>query len=370
VINSANPNDVSVVTAGLREEAGFIAGWLSAAPGGEQRIQERLGLTGMALHRLLTCRAPRPQSFLADVSAIAEYVGVDPTALATSLREATVLTTPGGSEAHSRGRAAGATVDVVAAARDTVPDQLPVAVGTANVRELAEATWQAAPAYVRKKRDVQAAVIWASQVVVVLLPQLHLTLVNRWLVERNVPPLEDGPDDLRGLLVAWRGQAAIFVDGALPESDRIFTVAHEHGHLLLDYLIPRRRVLRDAPDLLDVVDGHRVPSKADHARAALARLPLGMHTHLLHRDADGGTADAAARAEDQASTYALELLAPWEELLKLLRARLPQDGAYSRRLGAAVEAVADVFELPRNADEVRATAGLTALGIHPSFFDR
>jgi hypothetical protein len=347
-----------------------VAGWLSATPDGERLIQQSLALSDGSLHRLLTCRAPRPQRFLADVNAIATYVNVDPTALAGALREAAVLAVLGSLEISARHDPAASPAGLLAAARDTAAEQLPVSQAATSVRELADATWRAAPAEVRDRRDVQAALVWASSVVVVSLPQLQLELVNRWLTERGVPPLSDGVGDLRGLLVAWRGQAVIFVDGTLAEADRRLTLAHEHGHLLLDYLLPRQRVLRDAPDLLDVVDGRRPPSDAERARAALARLRLGLHTHLLHRDEGGGAAHDTVRAEDNASGYALELLAPWEELLDLLRPRVPQAGTYPGRLAMAAEAVADGFGLPPDAAEVRAAAGLSALGIGPSFFDR
>lgn len=369
-MNSADPSDLGFVSAALRGEPGFVAGWLSATPDGERRIQESLTLSDRSLHRLLTCRAPRPQRFLADVNAIATYVNVDPTALAEALREATVLAAFGSREISARDDAAASPVGLLAAARDTAAEQLPVSHAATSVRELADATWLAAPAEARDRRDVQTALVWASSVVVVSLPQLHLATANRWLAERGVPPLPDGAGDLRGLLVAWRGQAVIFIDGTLPEADRRLTLAHEHGHLLLDYLLPRQRVLRDAPDLLDVVDGHRPPSDADRARAALARLTLGLHTHLLHRDEDGGAAQATVHAEDGASGYALELLTPWAELLELLRTQVSQAGTFAERLAVAVEAVADRFGLPLDAAEARATAGLAALGIRPSFFDR
>jgi hypothetical protein len=369
-VSSGSPADLGPVSAELREDPGFLAGWLSATPDGELRIQESLALSRTSLHRLLTCRAPRPQRFVDDVSAIAAYVDVDPTALAVALREATVLAALGSRGSSVREDAAVGPVGLLAAARDTAAEQLPVSQTLTGVRELADATWRAAPAEVRDRRDVQTALVWSSSVVVVSLPRLHLTTVNRWLVERSVPPLPEGLGDLRGLLVAWRGQAAIFIDGTLPEPDRRFTLAHEHGHLLLDYLGPRQRVLRDAPDLLDVLDGHRPPSDADRARAALARLPLGLHTHLLHRHDDGGAPESTVRAEDHASSYALELLAPWEELLELLRARVPQTGTYPDRLDSAARVVAGRFGLPSEAAEVRAAAGLAALGIRPGFFDR
>lgn len=368
--NERDSNDLSVVSSALRDEASFVSGWLSATPDREQWIRDRLGLNNTSLHRLLTCRSPRPQTFLADVSLIAEYAHVERTALAMALREATVVATLKSSGTRTRAQADAHPVGLLAAARDTAAEQLPADQAATNLRDLADATWHAVPAEVRSQRDVHAALVWASQVVVVMLPRLRLKFVNRWLANHDIAPLTAAEDNLRGLLVAWRGHAVIFVDGSLPQPDSRFTLAHEHGHLLLDYLLPRQRVLRDAPELLDVVDGHRPPSDVDRARAALARLPLGVHTHLLHRDEYEGASQSTAVAEDRASAYALELLAPWEETLALLRARVPHAGTYHDRLGAAADAVADVFGLPHDAATVRAAAGLAELGVRPGFFDR
>ena len=363
-----NSDDLGPVSIALRQEPGFLAGWLSATPDGERWIAERLALSDPSLHRLLTCRAPRPQRFLTDISAIASYVGLDPTGLATALREAAVLAALGSRDADvgdSAGRPG-----LLAAARDTAAEQLPEPEATTGVRELAENTWRAAPAEIRARRDIEAALVWASPVIVVSVPRLQLALANRWLADHGVPPLPDGIGELRGLLVAWRGYAAIFVDGTLTEAETRLTLAHEHGHLLLDYLVPRQRVLRESPDLLNVVDGYRPPSGAGRARAALARLPLGLHTHLLHRDDIGGVTETTAQAEDSASSYALELLAPWEEVLRLLRLSGPQDGSYAQRLAAAADAVAGTFRLPPDVSTVRARVGLAALGVRPGFFDR
>src|SRR5205823_8143454 len=153
------------------------------------------GLGENALHRLLVCRAPRPDRFTADVTALAGYIEVDPTALASVLREAAVLA------ALSAGRAAPSRQDahlgagLLAAARDTEAEQLPRAAGVARVRELAGDTWNAAPVAVRQRRDIDAAVVWASPVAVVSLARLHLASVNRWLAEHGAPELPGGVDD-------------------------------------------------------------------------------------------------------------------------------------------------------------------------------
>jgi hypothetical protein len=370
VASSNEPTDLGPVSRALKDNPGFLAGWLSAPRGGDRWVKDRLGLTEGSLQRLLVCRAPRPDRYLADVTAIADYIETDRGALATALREAGVLAALGQPGSLAPQGAQPNATGLLAAAQDTAAEQLPTAEAPSRIRELARATWQAAPADVRERRDVQAAVVWSSPAMVVSLAQLHVVAVNRWLAEHGVAPLPDAAGPLRGLLVAWRGQAAIFVDGTLPEPERRLTLAHEHGHLLLDYLGPRQRVLHDAPELLGVIDGHRPATDADRARAALAQVPLGLHTHMMHRDDQGGAAESIVRAEEEASVYALELLAPWDDALALLERRLPESGTYAERRAVAVAALAETFDLPAEAAQVRATGALAALGVRPGFLER
>jgi hypothetical protein len=370
VPSSPRPADLSKVSAALRDAPEFLAGWLDSTPDGEDLLRHRLSLSDTQLHRLLTCRAPDPLHFTRDVQALADFIEVPDTKLAATLREAGVLAalrTRAGSTATAEMQPV---AGLLAAARDDVVEQIPRSAPAVRVRELAAATWAAAPERVRQQRDVEAAVVWASPVVIVSMPHLQMASANRWLAENGAPALPDGPGDLRGLLVAWRGFAAIFLDGTMTAAERRFTLAHEHGHFLLDYLLRRQRILRDAPGLLDVIDGHRPPTDADRAKASLARVPIGLHTHLLHRDDHGGAGGSTMASEDDASLYALELLSPWDSLLRLLRSRALPSGTYPDRLASATEAVVSEFTLPHDAAQARAAAGLEAIGVKRGFFDR
>lgn len=356
--------DLSIVAEHLRDSPEFLAGWLAATPGLD-RLLSRLGLDAAARQRLLLCRAPRPDRFVDDVAAVASYLGLDPLALATVLREASVLA------ALTTQPLADASRDLLAAAHDTVDEQLPRSAGTARMRSLAESTWAAAPVPARQARDVEAAVAWSSPVAVVSLPHLGLPGVNAWLTARGIPALDGGTDaPLRGLMVAWRGHGIIFVDGTLTAPERRFVVAHEHGHFLLDYLEPRRRVLADAPELLAVVDAQRPPTSADRARASLARVPLGLHRHLLERDTGGGVVQDVVASEDDASQYAFELLTPWDEVVRRVGEVVNDGHQYEQALSAATDAVRDAFQLPTDAAAARAAAALSALDIRPGFFER
>lgn len=368
--SSPPPADLSTVTAALRDAPEFLAGWLGRTPAGEDLLRERLSLSDTQLHRLLACRAPNPLHYGRDVQALARFIDVPDTMLAAALRETSVLaalaTRPESAVTAMPQSATG----LLVAAHDNVVEQIPRSAPAVRVHELATATWAAAPESVREERDVEAAVVWASPVVIVSMPHLQLASANRWLADHSAPSLPDSFGELQGLLVAWRGYAAIFLDGTMTSAARRFTLAHEHGHFLLDYQLARQRILRDAPDLLEVIDGHRPATDGDRAKASLARVPIGLHTHLLHRDDHGGAGGATMASEDDASLYALELLSPWDSLLRFLQSLALPGGAHTDRVAAASAAVASEFGLPDDAAEARAAAGLETLGIKRGFFDR
>ena len=368
---SAEPADLSQVTRWLRSDPGFLAGWLGGSPVAERALARRLGLDRAALDRLLLCRSPRPQDFAADVVAIGHALAADPDELAAGLREAAFLAAMdiAAAERQAGDRPAG----LLLAARDHAVEATPQPpAGVERLRELAAATWAAVPAASRGQRDVAAAIAWSSPLAVVSLPGLSTAAVREWLAGHGValpgPAGEARP--LRGLLVAWRGVGAVFVDAGLDPAERRFTLAHEHGHFLLDYLAPRRRVRREVPSLLEVMDGRREPTEQDRARALLARVPLGIHTHLLARDPYGGAPAEVAEREDDASRYALELLSPWPSLLDLLRSVAASGQGYDDALGAAATAVERHFGLPPAQARARARAGLDGIGRRRRFFER
>jgi hypothetical protein len=363
-VSDSDSADFDGLVEQLRDAPEFLAGWLAATPDVDELLS-RLGLDESQRQLLQLCRAPRADRFTIDVAAIAEYLHVDALGLATTLREASA-------RAALAGRpAAEVAADRLAAAHDTEQVQLAGSVGTARLRRLAEETWAAAPAPARAVRDVEAAIAWSSPVAVVSLPRLALPAVNRWLSEHGIPRLDSETDlRLHGLLVAWRGHGLIFVDGTLGKAGRRFVIAHEQGHFLLDYAEPRRRVLTDAPDLLAVLDGERSATAADRARAALARVPLGVHQHLLRRDPGGGAALDVVASEDDASQYALELLAPWADVLRQLRGAGSRQVPYAAQLRAATEVVVREFAVPGEPARSRAAAALDELGVRRGFFER
>lgn len=367
----ASADDFAGVVAALRDSPEFLVGWLAHVPGGERRLGERLGLDRGGLQRLLLCRAPRPSTFTADVGAISMLVDVQPNALAAALREAVALTTLSAASATtSEDEDAVPVSGLLAAARDTTHE----AVGRQTtkgpyIRRLADQVRARAPSDAEAILDVESFVAWAAPLAVVVLPELRITVAGGWLAERGVT-LGFGNKDrpLRGLLLAWRGSGLIFVDGSIPVADRRFTVAHELGHFLLDYLEPRGQILRRDPDLLEVIDGHRLSTTEDRARAVLGGLQLGVHTHLIDRDPHGHGTWEVERGEDLSSRFALELLSPWNSARAIVE-QVPNDVAWETRLEEATRLIESRFQLPSDVARTRARTILESAGKGPGFFD-
>lgn len=359
----AAAQDLGPVVAVARTDPAFLAGRIALA-GAERETGQRLGLDQARLDRLLLCRPPAVSRFAADVIEIAQLVGADPGQLAAVLREVDVVT------ALRATTVAFGYAGLLAAARDAGDAHVtPRDEEAERLRELAADVWGGAPPRVRDQRDVEAAITWAARLAVVTLSPLTLGGVREWLRDHGIAVTAE-PDSQRvhGFLLAWRGVGVVFCDSALAAAERRVTLAHELGHFLLDYHEPRQRVLKNAPELLEVVDGVRAPTAADRAQALLARVTVGVHAHVR----DGGIADSedSPAAEDRVSRFALELLAPWSEMLELVRDVAASPVPYRQKLENAAGLVAARFALPSYAARSRARQAFQALGVHPGFFDR
>ncbi|QEL16605.1 ImmA/IrrE family metallo-endopeptidase [Limnoglobus roseus] len=153
-------------------------------------------------------------------------------------------------------------------------------------------------------RDLEPHLSLIAPLFVVTLPRLSPSAVFEWLRDRGLPlPDRDPPPmNLLGCLVAHAGSGGIFLEESLTADERRVIVAHEFAHFVLDYEGPRTRAVRRlGPDILRVLDGFQPPDDSIEIAAALADVPLGVHSHLL---------DCDAETEDRATALALELLAP------------------------------------------------------------
>src|SRR6478736_3982828 len=88
--------------------------------------------------------------------------------------------------------------------------------------------------------DISGAVSLALPIDIVCLSELSLKKIENWLTERKVFfELEISDRLLHGFILISRGCGFIFVNGTDSEEERRYTIAHEAGHYLLDYKLPR-----------------------------------------------------------------------------------------------------------------------------------
>jgi Zn-dependent peptidase ImmA (M78 family) len=201
-------------------------------------------------------------------------------------------------------------------------------------------------------RDLRTAVAWALPLAVIDLPRLRVGAIDDWLTRRRLNWRVAGPDRaVRACLIARDGGGLIFLDGADPEDDRRYSLAHEVAHFLIEIALPRERALaRLGEGIRPVLDGERPPTAAERADALLAHVALGRTLHLLERSPLGmPDRPEVGTAEQRADTLALELLAPADRVQAHLRPPLdlltaartlradfglptPVAAAYARRL--------------------------------------
>ena len=179
--------------------------------------------------------------------------------------------------------------------------------------ELAADFWTDAGGEEPFPRHLHLAIATTLPLAVVHVPRLCVARVDAWLQRQDIVcSLTTEDRVLRACLVARFGQGFIFLDGADPEDEQRFSLAHELAHFLRDYTQPRQvAVERLGHPVLEVLDGLRPPRPAERAQALLARVSIGYHVHLMERTADGQFASAAIdTAERDADLLAFELLAP------------------------------------------------------------
>jgi hypothetical protein len=233
------------------------------------------------------------------------------------------------------------------------------------VTELARRFWELAGGEEPFPRGLRPAVAYALPLGVVELPRLGVATLRRYLEQRGAGYPLGGDRPLRAALVARDGDGLVFLDGTDPDDERRFSLAHEVAHFLAGYWWPRRRVeQRVGRPGLEVLDGRRAPTGVERIDAALGRVELAAHVHLMERTADGHAAGAAIdAAERTADALAFELLAPAGTAVGSLRqARGDPAGALAARFGlpaGAARAYAEQLVRPaRPADALLRRLGL------------
>jgi hypothetical protein len=169
--------------------------------------------------------------------------------------------------------------------------------------------------------DIEEALCWALPLDIRLIPALRVRDAHAWAQQAGiVHRLPEYNRRLRGCLLAYKNHGTILLDALDPVDERRFTLAHEAAHFLLDYHAPRQRALAALGESIrPVLDGQRPPTLKERLYAVLADAPLGVLSHLMERPDEGLPAPIVLDVEDRADRLALELLAPAQSLLDLLR---------------------------------------------------
>jgi hypothetical protein len=223
----------------------------------------------------------------------------------------------------------------------------------AGLSRLVTEFWSAQPGEPEPfPRDLICPAIFALPVSVHLIPRLTTAGVGRYLRSLGVYFGVDmpGPDRrLCGCLLAHGGHGLILVESTDPPDERRFTLAHELGHFMLDYLEPRRRAIEALGEqIVPVLDGLRPPTHVERMHAVLSEVPLGLHVDLMERTGAGGYASRAIfTAEERADRLALELLAPAADVWAAI-SNLPEaDGqSYQALHRRAADLLVERYGLP------------------------
>lgn len=226
--------------------------------------------------------------------------------------------------------------------------------------------WKRAGGEPRKfPRNIEPALLTALPVAIIHLPKLGISAVEDWLAIRNATyrfACKDRP--LRGCLIAFAGRALIFVDGTDSEGERRFTVAHEAAHFLCDYLHPRQQAIATfGPDIIEVLDGGRLPTAAERLHSVLRSVPIGIHADLLDRTAgEAQVAERIFRSENRADKIAFALVAPPHAVIA---ASDTAARPFERRAKSMIDQLVFKFGLPEQVAKAYSSSLLKTIGKGP-----
>lgn len=283
-------------------------------------------LPEVSLVTLGLCRRPRSANYASDVAAIADRAGAPVSAVANFLRASDAVNALASRSEIVFGAAADR-LGLMAAARDRAEERTVFEESHGHdpilprwLERAVDRFWGEDDQDSPFPRSLHLPVLMNLPLAIIEIDGLTVGNLDQWLHRHRLPQLANVANrPLRGCLVAYSGVGLLFVDRSDDPEQRRQTLAHEAGHFIVDYLMPRENVAQRRPELLDVIDGEREATDAERFDALLADLSIGFHTHLLERDAHGRHLSAgSADIEDRAERLALELLAPLHRVLEEL----------------------------------------------------
>lgn len=233
-------------------------------------------------------------------------------------------------------------------------------------RDAIDIFWKRAGTKEDFPRTLEHPIALGLPVALVKLPCLALQDIESWLRFRGVHFTFDSQNrSVRGCMVAFHGKGIIFIDGADSANEIRFTIAHELGHFLIDYWVPREKAThRFGSTILDVMDGLRPPNISERLSALLDHRPIGIHADLLERSQAGDASSETWKVESRADMIALELLAPRQIILAQT---VELSKLYKERQTRLTGLLIGQFGLPERIAKVYASNLLVMFGKGPSF---
>lgn len=191
----------------------------------------------------------------------------------------------------------------------------------AYIQNIASEFWAQACQQANSPYDISRAVSLLFPIDIVCLCELSLEKIEKWLRERGIKmPIDVNDRCLHGFVLAAKGNGLIFINGTDLEDERRYTIAHEISHFILDYKLPRDKVIEKLGEsIVEVIDGLREPTIEERVSGLVKNVIVRPFTHLLEKEGDGSFKTISIyNSENKADALALELLAPCRDVIRLV----------------------------------------------------
>jgi len=187
-----------------------------------------------------------------------------------------------------------------------------------KIEKIATDFWQLSRLSLEFPLDIERAISRTQPLFIISLPQLSISKIECFLKEKNIPYLLNSENkSLHGFILIQKNCGYIFINGTDSPQERRFTLAHELAHYLIDYAIPRQKVIDlYGNEITEVLDGNREPTIEENIQGIISNISLKPFFHLLDEsELSGFDRIAVWQAEEQADHLALELMAPQRQIL-------------------------------------------------------
>lgn len=189
-----------------------------------------------------------------------------------------------------------------------------------HIEKIATEFWNQVPKSKSKPPyDIAGAISLVLPLDIVSLCDLTLKRVDQWLASKGIiVPINVSDRHLHGFVLVNQGMGFIFINGTDSEEERLYTIAHETSHFILDYKIPRDKAIRKIGNgIKNVIDGLREATIDEQINGILSGIQVRPFTHLLEKEGNGSFENIKIfDAENNADALAIELLAPHTEVIK------------------------------------------------------